>query len=79
MRDEDNRALLRAYVALTLAHEAARRCTGAAAPAPCFRAVLNNQGLAISELDALLGRAFAGERGGPALPEAEADCAALLM
>lgn len=79
MSDEDNRTLLRAYVALTLAHEAAQRCGAADAPHPCYMAVINNQRLAISELDALLGRAFAVEGEAPALPDAEEDCAPLLM
>ena len=76
---EDTRALLRTYVALTLAHEAALQCVGAGVLPPCFAVVLNSQGLALSELSGLLERAFAGEGGPPTSCGTEEDCAALLM
>ena len=79
MRDEEIRVLWRAYVALTLAHEAARQCATTAAPDPCLSAVINNQELAIGEMDGLLGRVFAASVEEPSLPDAEVNYVALLM
>lgn len=79
LSNEEMRVLWRAYVALTLAHAAAQRCAGVAGHDPCLMTVLNNQGLALREMDGLLGRAFAAGVEEPVLPDAEEHYAVLVM
>ena len=60
MGPEEVKALMRAYVALAMAQQAAEQFADAAAQDARFASVVKCQALAADELDCLLERAFSG-------------------
>ena len=76
---EEIRALLRAYTALALARRAAELYSDISPKHPYLAAMINNQELAASELEAVLEGAFSGVGGGAAPLDAGEECAALVM
>ena len=79
MFTEDVRTLLRVYVALTLAREAAGVSAGAAAASPHLEAATNYQGVALRELERLLDKIMPGEAVAAAFDCSELECAAAVM
>ena len=79
MVDEEVRTLLRVYVALTLAREAAGGCARADAASPHLEAATNYQGVALRELEGLLDKIMPGDAGAAAFDCGELECAAAVM
>ena len=79
MVDEEIRTLLRAYVALTLAREAAGGRGGGVARGGGVEAAANYQGVALRELEGLLGKLMPGGAGAAALDFEELECTEIVM
>jgi len=75
--NEEVRTLLRVYVALRLAREAAGGRAGAGAAGTSTEAAANYQGVALRELEYLLGKLLPGGAVAPDLDELE--CAEAVM